>query len=45
MLENLDIVVINQPAARGGSNRQLFDSLSHHWRQCEKLKIRQGGQE
>lgn len=45
MLENLDIVVINQPAARDGSNRQLFDSLGRHWQQCEKHKTGLGGQE
>jgi len=45
MLENLDVVVINQPAASDGSNRQLFDSLDRHWQQCEKQKAEQGGQE
>jgi ribonuclease P protein component len=44
-LDGLDIVVINQPAATGASNRQLFDSLSGHWRNCGKAARRTGGQE
>jgi ribonuclease P protein component len=35
-LAGLDIVVINQPAARTASNRQIFDSLEVHWRQCSR---------
>ena len=35
-LAGLDIVVINQPAAKGAANRQLFDSLSTHWQRCQK---------
>jgi len=34
-LAGLDIVVMNQPAADTGSNRQLFDSLTGHWNRCE----------
>ena len=45
MLAGLDIVVINQPAARAGSNRQLFDSLHSHWQQCRKTRAEQGAQE
>ncbi|MFV2035764.1 MAG: ribonuclease P protein component [Halocynthiibacter sp.] len=33
-LAGLDVVVINQPAARNSSNRQIFDSLDGHWQQC-----------
>jgi len=35
-LAGLDVVVINQPAARNGTNRQIFDSLHGHWQQCAK---------
>ena len=45
LLAGLDVVVINQPAARNGSNRQLFDSLGQHWQQCERGKAGQGTQE
>ena len=45
ILAGLDVVVINQPAARDGSNRQLFESLGHHWQQCERGKVGQGKQE
>ena len=34
-LAGLDIVVINQPAATMGSNRQLFDSLAGHWQRSD----------
>ena len=34
LLTNLDIVVINQPAASGASHRQMRESLEGHWRQC-----------
>lgn len=33
-IAGLDVVVINQPAAAGAANRQLFDSLEAHWRRC-----------
>ena len=33
-LRGLDLVVINQPAARNSNNRQIFDSLHGHWQQC-----------
>ena len=35
-LAGLDIVVMNQPAAKTGSNQQLFDSLTGHWRRFER---------
>jgi len=35
-LAGLDIVVINQPAASMGSNRQLFDSLAGHWQRGDR---------
>ena len=44
-LAGLDIVVINQPAARMADNRQLFDSLSGHWQQCERARREAGAQE
>ena len=37
-LANLDIVVINRPAAAAANNQQLFASLEGHWRQCQKAK-------
>jgi len=37
-LAGLDIVVINQPQAASASNRQIFDSLEGHWRQCRKAR-------
>lgn len=45
MLASLDVVVINQPAARDGNNQELFASLDHHWQQCEKKRIEQSSQE
>ena len=33
-LGNLDVVVINQPAAATATNQQLFDSLASHWTRC-----------
>jgi ribonuclease P protein component len=45
ILAGLDIVVINRPEARAGSNRQLFDSLHTHWQRCEKVKHRRGKQD
>ena len=38
LLKGLDVVVINQPAARNRSNRQIFDSLHGHWQQCAKAR-------
>ena len=35
-LKDLDVVVINQPAAATATNRQLFASLDGHWRRCQK---------
>jgi ribonuclease P protein component len=40
-LAGLDVVVINQPAARNGTNRQIFDSLHGHWQQCAKVRAEQ----
>ena len=39
-LAGLDIVVMNQPAAKTGTNQQLFDSLTGHWQRCEKAASR-----
>ena len=44
-LENLDIVVLNQPAARDGSNEQLLASLDRHWQQCNPGNTGQDKQE
>ena len=44
-LVGLDVVVMNQPAAKTGSNGQLFDSLSAHWRRCEKAADKISGQD
>ena len=44
-LAGLDVIVINQPAARTGNNRQLFDSLHGHWQKLEKTRADQGAQE
>ena len=38
LLSNLDIVVINQPAATKASNQELIASLETHWRRCKKAK-------
>ena len=43
-LAGLDVVVINQPAARNGTNRQIFDSLHGHWQQCAKAGAEQDPQ-
>ena len=37
-LEGLDVVVMNQPAARNSNNRQIFDSLHGHWQQCASAR-------
>ena len=44
-LAGLDIVVMNQPAAKTGSNQQLFDSLTAHWQRCEKAAGRSAKQD
>ena len=44
-LAGLDVVVMNQPAAKTGSNGQLFDSLSAHWRRCERAADKVSGQD
>ncbi|MGI9294687.1 MAG: ribonuclease P protein component [Pseudomonadales bacterium] len=36
LLKGLDVVVINQSAARNSSNRQIFDSLHGHWQKCTR---------
>jgi len=33
-LGNIDVVVINSPAAAAATSRQLFDSLAGHWTRC-----------
>ena len=33
-LGDLDLVVLNQPAAMRASNKMLFDSLRQHWQRC-----------
>jgi ribonuclease P protein component len=33
-LGNVDVVVINSPAAATATSRQLFDSLAAHWTRC-----------
>ena len=45
LLSGLDVVVINQPAARNSNNRQIFDSLHGHWQQCAKARDDRLGQE
>ncbi len=45
MLAGLDVIVINQPAARAGNNRQLFDSLHGHWQKCGTSRANQDAQE
>jgi len=37
-LAGLDIVVINQAAAKNAANKQLFDSMSTHWQRCQKAR-------
>lgn len=44
-LAGIDVVVMNQPAAGAGTNRQLFDSLAGHWQRCEIAGRRSEGQE
>jgi ribonuclease P protein component len=38
LLAGLDIVVMNQPAARHAKNQELFASLEQHWRRLSKTK-------
>jgi len=38
ILSGLDVVVINQPAARNSNNRQIFDSLHGHWQRCASAR-------
>ena len=44
-LAGLDVVVINQPAARAAGNKQLFNSLTGHWERCQQAKREKGAQE
>ena len=44
-LAGLDVVVINQPAARSAGNQQLFDSMADHWRRCQQAGNDEGAQE
>ena len=45
LLSGLDVVVINQPAARNSNNRQIFDSLHGHWQRCAETRDDRLGQE
>jgi len=44
-LVGLDVVVINQPAARAATNQQLFDSMLGHWRRCRVPQADESAQE
>jgi len=44
-LVSLDLVVINQRAAAGASNRQLFESLAGHWKECRLARRKAHAQE
>jgi len=44
-LAGLDVVVINQPAARSAKNQKLFDSMSGHWEKCAEAGRGKGAQE
>lgn len=35
-LSGLDIVVINQPAAKAADNLTIRESLQNHWQRCER---------
>jgi RNase P protein component len=37
-LAGLDIIVMNQPAAKAASNQELSASLEGHWQQLSKAK-------
>jgi ribonuclease P protein component len=39
-IEGLDVVVINNPAAATGSNRELFASLEEHWQRCVRKQTK-----
>ncbi len=44
-LAGLDVVVMNQPAAKAAKNKELFDSMAEHWRRCQKGRREAGAQE
>jgi ribonuclease P protein component len=44
-LSGVDVIVINQPAARAAENQQLFNSLTAHWERCQRAKREKGAQE
>ncbi|MCZ6774495.1 MAG: ribonuclease P protein component [Proteobacteria bacterium] len=44
-LAGLDVVVINQAAARTAGNKQLFDSMTGHWQKCRAAMTDDGAQE
>jgi ribonuclease P protein component len=44
-LAGLDVVVINQPAARSAGNQQLFDSMADHLRRCQQAAHDKSAQE
>ena len=44
-LAGLDVIVINQPAARAVGNQQLLDSLTGHWERCQRARREKGAQE
>ena len=38
-LKGLDVVVLNQPAAKLATNKALFDSLMQHWQKCNSTRL------
>jgi len=42
-LPNIDIVVLNQPAAARADNKALFLSLEHHWQRCREAAQERAG--
>jgi len=42
-INGLDIVVMNNPAAASGSNRELFASLEEHWQRCARKQGKTAG--
>lgn len=38
VLDGIDVVVINQPAAATADNETLFASLEKHWQACRKAQ-------
>lgn len=44
-LAGLDLVVINQSAARLADNHQLFASMDEHWRRSQRTKDNNGARE